>query len=125
NESSNFDHHDDPSFPRPPPEPSDVEDFFDFKPNSRELISAVINNIDELNKDECFDPGGCEIDVFANIKDENYFPSYLSFEFFYHISLTLRFLLYFSPPGVKTPFLTLASPLRASGISSRWNFHVL
>nr|GFC70199.1 hypothetical protein [Tanacetum cinerariifolium] len=25
NESSNFDHHDDPSFPRPPPEPMDVE----------------------------------------------------------------------------------------------------
>nr|GFB52160.1 hypothetical protein [Tanacetum cinerariifolium] len=63
NESSNFDHHDDPSFPRPPPEPPDFEFFFDFEPNSRELISAVINNIDELNEDECFDPGG-EIDVF-------------------------------------------------------------
>ncbi|GJZ68609.1 hypothetical protein Tco_0631849 [Tanacetum coccineum] len=33
-------------------------------------------------------------------------------------------LLYFSPPGVKTPFLTLASPLRAGGISSGWNFHL-
>nr|GEV05231.1 hypothetical protein [Tanacetum cinerariifolium] len=32
NESSNFDHHDDPSFPRPSPEPSDVEVFFDFEP---------------------------------------------------------------------------------------------
>nr|GEX42208.1 hypothetical protein [Tanacetum cinerariifolium] len=30
NKSSNFDHHDDPSFPRPPPEPPDVEFFFDF-----------------------------------------------------------------------------------------------
>nr|GEX88680.1 reverse transcriptase domain-containing protein [Tanacetum cinerariifolium] len=58
NESSNFDHHDDPSFPRPPPEPSDAEVFFDFKPNSGELISAVMNNIDELNEDKCFDPGG-------------------------------------------------------------------
>nr|GEX97002.1 hypothetical protein [Tanacetum cinerariifolium] len=29
NESSNFDHHDDPSFPRPPPEPPDVEVFFE------------------------------------------------------------------------------------------------
>nr|GEV82951.1 hypothetical protein [Tanacetum cinerariifolium] len=29
-ESSNFDHHDDPSFPRPPPEPPDVEVFFDL-----------------------------------------------------------------------------------------------
>nr|GFC09392.1 hypothetical protein [Tanacetum cinerariifolium] len=66
NESSNFDHHDDPSFPRPPLEPLDVEVFFDFEPNSRELISAVMNNIDELNEDECFDLGG-EIDVFSNI----------------------------------------------------------
>nr|GEU63607.1 hypothetical protein [Tanacetum cinerariifolium] len=29
NKSSNFDHHDDPSFPRPPPEPPDVEIFFE------------------------------------------------------------------------------------------------
>nr|GEW41740.1 putative reverse transcriptase domain-containing protein [Tanacetum cinerariifolium] len=58
NESSNFDHHDDPSFPRPPPKPPDVEVFFDFEPNSGELISAVMNNINEINKDECFDPGG-------------------------------------------------------------------
>nr|GEY11250.1 hypothetical protein [Tanacetum cinerariifolium] len=57
NESSNFDHHDDPSFPRPPLEPPDVEFFFDFEPNSGELISAVMNNIDELIEDECFDPG--------------------------------------------------------------------
>nr|GEV03489.1 hypothetical protein [Tanacetum cinerariifolium] len=40
-----------------PPEPPDVEVFFDFEPNSRELISAVMNNIDELNKDECFNLG--------------------------------------------------------------------
>nr|GEV92257.1 hypothetical protein [Tanacetum cinerariifolium] len=32
NESSNFDPHDDPSFPRPPPEPPDVEIFFDLEP---------------------------------------------------------------------------------------------
>nr|GEY78035.1 hypothetical protein [Tanacetum cinerariifolium] len=73
NKSSNFDHRDDPSFPRPPPEPPDVEFFFDFEPNSGELISAVINNIVELIEDECFDPGG-EIDVFANIEDDDYFP---------------------------------------------------
>nr|GEW62427.1 hypothetical protein [Tanacetum cinerariifolium] len=56
NESSNFDHHDDPLFPRPPPKPPDVEIFFDFEPNSGKLISAMINKIDELNEDECFDP---------------------------------------------------------------------
>nr|GEW26764.1 hypothetical protein [Tanacetum cinerariifolium] len=33
NESSNFDYHDDPSFPRPHSEPPDVEFFFDFEPN--------------------------------------------------------------------------------------------
>nr|GEV09949.1 hypothetical protein [Tanacetum cinerariifolium] len=73
NESSNFDHHDNLSFPRPPPEPPDVEFFFDFEPNSREVISAVMNNIDELNEDECFNPGG-EINVFANVEDDDYFP---------------------------------------------------
>nr|GEU31618.1 hypothetical protein [Tanacetum cinerariifolium] len=54
NESSNFDHHDEPSFSKPP----DVEVFFDFEPNSGELILAVINNIDELIDDECFNPRG-------------------------------------------------------------------
>nr|GEW26376.1 hypothetical protein [Tanacetum cinerariifolium] len=69
NESFYFDHQDNLSFPRPPTEPPDVEFFFDLEP---EVISAVKNNNDELNEDECFDPGG-EIDVFA-IKDDDYFP---------------------------------------------------
>nr|GEV17693.1 hypothetical protein [Tanacetum cinerariifolium] len=73
NESLNFDHQDDPSFPRPPPEPSDVEFLFDLEPNSGEVIAAVINNIEELNEDKCFDPGG-EIDIFANVEDDDYFP---------------------------------------------------
>nr|GEU37135.1 hypothetical protein [Tanacetum cinerariifolium] len=61
----------DPSFPRPPPEPPD--DKFDFEPDSGEVISAVMKNIDELNKDECFDPGG-EINVSTNDEDVDYFP---------------------------------------------------
>nr|GEX88343.1 hypothetical protein [Tanacetum cinerariifolium] len=85
NKLSNFDHHDELSFPRPPLEPPNVEVFFDFEFDSGELIPAVMNNIDELIEDECFDLEG----------------------------------------GVKTPFLTPASPLRAGGISSRWNFHML
>nr|GFB42912.1 hypothetical protein [Tanacetum cinerariifolium] len=48
NELSDF-NQDDPSFPRPPPEPPDVE----FEPNSGEVISVVINDNDEL---EYFDP---------------------------------------------------------------------
>nr|GEX33025.1 hypothetical protein [Tanacetum cinerariifolium] len=73
NESSNFDHQDDLSFPRPPPEPPDVEFFFDFEHDLGELISVVMNNIDELNEDDCFDPGGGEIDVFTNVEDDDYF----------------------------------------------------
>nr|GEU70481.1 hypothetical protein [Tanacetum cinerariifolium] len=49
NKSFYFDHQDDPSFPRPPLEPPDDE--FDFEPNSGEVISAVMNNIDEFNED--------------------------------------------------------------------------
>nr|GFC31214.1 hypothetical protein [Tanacetum cinerariifolium] len=100
NESSNFDHHDDPSFPRPPPEPPDVDVFFDFKPNSKELISAVMNNIDELNEDKCFDPKGGEIDVFANIKDDDNFP---------FIFVIQNFLLYPTYPEVSPLLLSTRS----------------
>nr|GEY19354.1 reverse transcriptase domain-containing protein [Tanacetum cinerariifolium] len=59
---------DDPLFPRPPVEPPDTE--FDYEPDAGEVISAVMNDNDEH---ECFDPGG-EIDVFANVEDDDYFP---------------------------------------------------
>nr|GEY48464.1 hypothetical protein [Tanacetum cinerariifolium] len=49
NESSESDF-DNPSFPRPPPEPPDAE--FDLKPDSEEEIPVVMNDIDEL---ECLD----------------------------------------------------------------------
>ncbi|GJZ72393.1 hypothetical protein Tco_0636244 [Tanacetum coccineum] len=42
---------------------------FDIEPDA-----PVINNFDELNEDKCFDPGGGEIDVFANVEDDDYFP---------------------------------------------------
>nr|GEU75475.1 hypothetical protein [Tanacetum cinerariifolium] len=91
NESSNFHHHDDSSFPRPPSkpwEPSDVEVFFDFEPNLGELISAVIKFFDELNEDECFDSRGGDMDVFVNIKDDDYFP------FIFVIRIFLPYLTY-------------------------------
>nr|GEU47499.1 hypothetical protein [Tanacetum cinerariifolium] len=47
NESSNFDHHDDPSFFRPPPEPPNVEIFFDFKPDMCVLTTKVVKGISE------------------------------------------------------------------------------
>ncbi|GJU22810.1 hypothetical protein Tco_1156152 [Tanacetum coccineum] len=54
----------DPSFPRPPPEPPDVEISLMIETNA-----PVINNVDELNEDECFDPWGDEI----NIRDDDSF----------------------------------------------------
>nr|GEU78819.1 hypothetical protein [Tanacetum cinerariifolium] len=42
NDSSNFDHHDDPSFPRPPPKPPDVEIF--FEPDSGVVITNVVKD---------------------------------------------------------------------------------
>ncbi|GJU83841.1 hypothetical protein Tco_1291387 [Tanacetum coccineum] len=54
--------HFDPSFPHTPPEPPNVE-----------TDAPVINNFDELNEDECFDPGGGEIDVSQNVEDDDSF----------------------------------------------------
>nr|GEV96390.1 hypothetical protein [Tanacetum cinerariifolium] len=44
NESSNFDHHDDSSFPRPPPKPPNVEIFFDLEPNTGVLTAKVVED---------------------------------------------------------------------------------
>nr|GFA26629.1 hypothetical protein [Tanacetum cinerariifolium] len=92
-----------PSIPRPPPEPPD--DNFDLEP---EVILAVIEDIDE--PDEHFNPGG-EIFVSINNEDFDYFPFMFVIHIFCHISSFLRFLLYFSPPRVKTRSLILDYPL--------------
>nr|GEY91603.1 hypothetical protein [Tanacetum cinerariifolium] len=63
---SNFE--DNPSISRPPPEPPDVESFFDLKPD---VIAEEIS--DKLNEDKYFDPGG-EIFVSTNNEDIDYFP---------------------------------------------------
>nr|GEW70769.1 hypothetical protein [Tanacetum cinerariifolium] len=47
NESSNFDHHDDPSFPRPPSKPPDVDVFFDFELDTGVLTTKVVKRISE------------------------------------------------------------------------------
>ncbi|GKC90544.1 hypothetical protein Tco_1151193, partial [Tanacetum coccineum] len=62
----------DPSFPRPPPEPPDVEISLNFKPDG-----PVINNFDELNKDECFNPGGGEIIFYQNVEDDDSFTFFI------------------------------------------------
>ncbi|GKB30337.1 hypothetical protein Tco_0869738 [Tanacetum coccineum] len=83
-----------------------------------ESDAVVINNSDELNEDECFDPGG-------RLLLKKTIPSHVSFGLVSRMSPTLWILLFFPPSRVKTPFLTLTSLLRTSGISSGWNFHVL
>nr|GEZ17857.1 hypothetical protein [Tanacetum cinerariifolium] len=60
---------------------------FEIKPNSGEVILAVMNNIEEFNKDECFDPGG-EINVLTNVEDDDYFP------FIFVIRIFLPYLIY-------------------------------
>nr|GFA07695.1 hypothetical protein [Tanacetum cinerariifolium] len=78
NEASDFDN---PSFPRPPPEPPDAE--FDFKPDSGEEISVVMNDNDEF---ECLDPRD-EFDV-SNNENDDYFP------FMFVIQIFLQYLIY-------------------------------
>ncbi|GKE88830.1 hypothetical protein Tco_1566305 [Tanacetum coccineum] len=52
--------------------PEYVRFTFDIKPDA-----PVINNFDELNEDECFDPGGGEIDVSQNIEDDDSFAFFI------------------------------------------------
>ncbi|GJY01799.1 hypothetical protein Tco_0359951 [Tanacetum coccineum] len=92
--------HVDPSFPHTPPEPPDVE------------ISLIIET------------DGSEINVSQNVEDDDSFTFVLR-TFSLCSQLTTGGFSFISPPGVKTPFLTPTSPLRAGGISSGWNFHVL
>ncbi|GKE30381.1 hypothetical protein Tco_1445765 [Tanacetum coccineum] len=47
NESFSLDHFDDPSLPRPPPEPPDVENCFDFKPDTGVVTNKVVGDISE------------------------------------------------------------------------------
>nr|GEY48934.1 hypothetical protein [Tanacetum cinerariifolium] len=81
--ASNFENN--PSIPRPPPEP--VDDNFDLEP---EVISTVMEDIDE--PDEHFNPGG-EIFVSTNNEDLDYFP----FMFFIRIFLPYPILPEISP----------------------------
>nr|GFD20999.1 hypothetical protein [Tanacetum cinerariifolium] len=71
---SNF--KDNPSIPRPPPKPPDVESFFDLKPD---VIAEEIS--DKLNEDKCFDPGR-EINLSTKIEDDDYFPFMFVIRFF-------------------------------------------
>ncbi|GJR40754.1 hypothetical protein Tco_1216438 [Tanacetum coccineum] len=106
--------HFDPSFPRPPPEPPDVEICLYFEPDP-----PVIDNFNELNDDQ----RGSEIVFLKMLK--MMIPSHLLSGLFSHFSHTPRFLFYLAPSGLKIRSLIPASPLRAGGISSGLDFHVL
>nr|GEY45833.1 hypothetical protein [Tanacetum cinerariifolium] len=86
------DTYDNPSIPLPPPEP--LDDKSDLEP---EVISAVMENIDESN--ESFDPGG-EIFVSTKNEDVDHFP----FMFFIRI-----FLPYLILPEISPLFLSVES----------------
>ncbi|GJW67867.1 hypothetical protein Tco_0122291 [Tanacetum coccineum] len=99
---------------------------FEIEPDQEGLIS-----IDNLNKLSCAFP---EFESFyfnpsfprpPPEPPDRMIPSHLPSVLFSHLSPTPRFLFYLAPPGVKTLYLAPSSPLRASGFSSRWNFHVL
>ncbi|GKB01881.1 hypothetical protein Tco_0829925 [Tanacetum coccineum] len=60
--------HFDPSFPDTPPEPPNVKISLII-----ETDAPMINNFDELNEDECFDPGGSEINVSQIVEDDDSF----------------------------------------------------
>ncbi|GKF17858.1 hypothetical protein Tco_0062776, partial [Tanacetum coccineum] len=106
--------HFDPSFPRPPPEPPDIKISLIIKTNA-----PVINNVDELNEDECFDLRGGENNV--EVDDSFTFVTWTFLPFLTYPEVFP----YFPPPKMRIPFLTPASPLRAGGLLSRWNFHML
>ncbi|GJZ45111.1 hypothetical protein Tco_0592707 [Tanacetum coccineum] len=60
--------HFDPSFPRPPPKPPDVEICLHFEPDA-----PVIDNFNELNDDQ----RGSEIDFSQNVEDDNSFTFFI------------------------------------------------
>nr|GEU94634.1 ribonuclease H-like domain, reverse transcriptase, RNA-dependent DNA polymerase [Tanacetum cinerariifolium] len=67
------------------PEELIVNDFISISKNECFTLIIrmipVMNNNDELNEDECFDPGG-EIDVFTNVEDDDYFPFIIAIRIF-------------------------------------------
>ncbi|GJS02352.1 hypothetical protein Tco_0318860 [Tanacetum coccineum] len=61
-----------PSFPVLTLGTPNVEICFNFDPDA-----PVINNFNELNEDECFDPEGGEIDFSLNVEDDDSFTFFI------------------------------------------------
>ncbi|GKG01836.1 hypothetical protein Tco_0306541, partial [Tanacetum coccineum] len=105
----------DPSFPRPPPKPPDVEISLII-----ETDAPVINDFDELNEDECFDPAGGENNVEVDDSFTIVTRTFLLFLTYLEVSPLLS-----STRNEDIIFDPGISSLRAGGISSGWNFHML
>ncbi|GJZ10508.1 hypothetical protein Tco_0545267 [Tanacetum coccineum] len=87
-----------------------------------EPVAAMMNDFDVLNNDEPFDTGGGENVAFLNVEEDNSFTFIIRTFLPFVTYPSLLFLLHGSEDTI---FLTPASSLRAGGISSGWNFHVL
>nr|GEU40574.1 hypothetical protein [Tanacetum cinerariifolium] len=75
-ESYDYNFEDNPLISRPPPEPPNVESFFDLKPD---VIAEEIS--DKLNEAKCSNPGR-EMNVSTKIEDVDYFPFMFVIRFF-------------------------------------------
>ncbi|GJX36430.1 hypothetical protein Tco_0247987 [Tanacetum coccineum] len=73
--------------------------------------APVINNVDDLNEDECFDPGGGEINVEVVNSFTIVIQTFLSFLTYPEVSPLL------SSTKNEDTILTPASPLRAGGLT--------
>ncbi|GJY15558.1 hypothetical protein Tco_0385980 [Tanacetum coccineum] len=85
---------------------------FDIEPDA-----PMINNFDELNEDECFDPGGGEIFFSQNVEDDDSFT--------FVIRTFLPYLTYLVDSPLLLSTRNEDTIFDSGGISSGWNFHVL
>ncbi|GJR41233.1 hypothetical protein Tco_1216917 [Tanacetum coccineum] len=85
----------------------------------RNHMVPVINNVDAHKEDDVSTNQG-EVRLMLKLM----IPSHLLLGLFFRISLTLRFLPYFPPPKMRTPFFDPATPLRAGGLSRIEPFNV-
>nr|GEU46978.1 hypothetical protein [Tanacetum cinerariifolium] len=92
-ESSDSDHQDDPSIPRPPPKPPDAE--FNFEPDAGKEIPVVMNDKDEF--------------------DDDYFPFMFVIQIFLPYLFCSKMFISFLSAKSEARSLTLVSSLRSSG----------
>ncbi|GJT42808.1 hypothetical protein Tco_0951523 [Tanacetum coccineum] len=122
NESSILDHFNDPSPFCPPPEPLNVEISLIFEPDA-----PVINNFDELNEDECFDPRGGEINTSQNVEDDDSFTFIIQtfLPYFTYLADSLLLLSTGSEDTIFDPGYPDFEDSRAHGFVHLFELHIL